>query len=31
MQTIFWLENLKGRLRRIWKDNIKMDLIEIGR
>jgi hypothetical protein len=33
--TIFWLENLKGkrplgRPRRRWEDNIRMDLREIG-
>jgi hypothetical protein len=34
MHAIFLLENLKGRElgrpRRIWEDNIRMDLREIG-
>jgi hypothetical protein len=29
MYTVFWLENLKGRPRHIWEDNITMDLREI--
>jgi len=34
INTIFWLENLKGRergrLRSRWKDNIIMNLKEVG-
>jgi hypothetical protein len=31
MHTKFWSENLKvGRFRRIWEDNIRMDLREAG-
>jgi hypothetical protein len=30
MSAGFWLGGQKGRLRRRWKDNIKMDLREIG-
>jgi hypothetical protein len=37
MHTKFWPEKLKekgkrplGRLRRRWKDNIRIDLVEIG-
>jgi len=30
MHTKFWLENLKGRHRNRWEDNIKMDLRETG-
>jgi hypothetical protein len=28
--TGFWWGNLRERLRRRWKDNIKMDLQEVG-
>jgi len=34
MHTVFWLENMKGRdylrTRHTWKDNIRLDLREIG-
>jgi hypothetical protein len=30
IHTVFWLENLKGRYRHRWEDNIIMDLMEIG-
>jgi hypothetical protein len=33
MHTKFWSENLKGprgRPRRMWEDNIRMDLREVG-
>jgi hypothetical protein len=30
MLTTFWLENLNRRPRRTWRNNIRMDLREIG-
>jgi len=30
MHTTFWLENLKRRPRCTWRNNIRMDLREIG-
>jgi hypothetical protein len=30
MHRVFCLEKLKGRRRRRWKDNIRMDLREVG-
>jgi hypothetical protein len=30
MYTTFWSENLKGRPRRRWEDNIRMDLRKVG-
>jgi hypothetical protein len=30
MHTKFWSGNLRGKHRRTWEDNIRMDLREIG-